>query len=375
MHRLQKKGQNWVSKPVFPKISLIVATYNEAVTIKEKFRNILEQDFPKEKLEIIFIDSGSTDDTPILIDKFARDNPSLNVVLIREPERLGKSHAVNIAYAKATGEIKIISDADAILEKSALSRIVSNFADPKVGAACGRQILLNPNQSSSTILEKQYRGVYEILRKGESILDSTPIFHGELSAYRSDLIEILPENRNADDSQLANVIRQKGYRAVYDSEAVFYEYAPPDSNSRMIQKVRRGQGLIRLFWSLRKSFFRRNFGAYGLLILPVEFMLHCIFPALFIASLPLFLLTLTFYNPYLSLFFISLFLLLLVLAKLPRTGLLTKAKSISFLMTSFLSSQIILFYALLLWKSGRSLHKWKKVEGVRDSKQWNKTNT
>ena len=205
----RKRGKNWSSKELKAKISLIVATYNEEATLPNKLKNVLEQDYPKELLELVIIDSGSTDRTPEIVEEFMRQNTGIKVLFIREKERLGKSHAVNVAYSKASGEIKIISDSDAMLDKSAITKIVSNFYDSSVGAACGRQVLLNPDQNPSTLLEKTYRDVYEILREGESILDSTPIFHGELSAYRADLIEPLPENKSADDSRLANIIRKK----------------------------------------------------------------------------------------------------------------------------------------------------------------------
>jgi biofilm PGA synthesis N-glycosyltransferase PgaC len=369
MNSLRKQGANWKSKKLNAKISLIIPTYNEEATLPAKLENVLEQDYPKEQLELIIIDSGSTDTTPKIVREFVKKNPNMKVVFFQERERLGKSHAVNIAYSKASGEIKIISDSDALLEKSAITKIVSNFSDPAIGAASGRQVLLNAEQSPFTELEKSYRGFYEILRQGESVLDSTPIFHGELAAYRGKLIEPLPEGKSADDSRLANIIRRKGYRAVYDSSAVFYEYAPPNASSRFVQKVRRGQGLIRVFWDFRGCMFRRKYGAYGLLILPAEFLLHCLFPMLWLIFFVTFFLAMAFYNPLLLFFPPALLVGLWLLSRTRRNHrILKEARKISSLSVSFLSSQLILFYALILWISGRSLHRWQKVEDIR--KEW-----
>jgi len=365
----RKRGKNWSSKELKAKVSLIVATYNEEATLPNKLKNVLEQDYPKELLELVIIDSGSTDRTPEIVEEFMRQNTGIKVLFIREKERLGKSHAVNVAYSKASGEIKIISDSDAMLDKSAITKIVSNFYDSSVGAACGRQVLLNPDQNPSTLLEKTYRDVYEVLREGESILDSTPIFHGELSAYRADLIETLPEKKSADDSRLANIIRRKGYRAVYDSSAVFFEYAPPNLRSRFIQKVRRGQGLIRVFWDFRGCMLRKKYGVYGMLILPMEFLMHCIFPALWLLSIVALLFALALYDPVLLLLALGLFVAVTALSRSQSESyVLKKLNKWAGLFISFLSSQIILFYALILWISGRSLHKWQKVEDVR--KEW-----
>jgi len=348
------------------KTSLIIAAYNEESTLPFKLKNVLELNYPKELLELVIVDSGSTDKTPEIIDEFIKRNPNITVVSIREKERLGKAHALNIAYPKASGIIKIISDSDALLEKNAITEIVSNFHDETVGAACGRQVLLNANENPSTRLEKSYRNIYQILREGESTIDSTPVFHGELSAYRAHLIECLPENKSADDSRQANFIRRKGFRSVYDSEAIFYEYAPSTSESRILQKVRRGQGLIRIFWDFKGCIFRRKYGGYGMLILPVEFFLHCIFPMLWVLSFGLFITGTLLFSWVL---FALVFVVLGCIYGLTRVNddnfLQKKLRGASSLFSSFFISQFLLCYGLLLWITGRSLHKWKKVEDVR----------
>jgi cellulose synthase/poly-beta-1,6-N-acetylglucosamine synthase-like glycosyltransferase len=367
MRRYCKRGVNWKSEKLDTAVSVIVATYNEETTLPAKLKNLLEQDYPREQLELVVIDSGSTDGTPRIVRDFVEQNPTIKVVFIQEKERLGKSHALNIAYPKASGNIKIISDADALLEHSAITKIVSNFSDPDVGAACGRQVLLNAGQNPSTDLEKSYLSVYEVLREGESILDSTPIFDGELSAYRASLIESLPENKSADDTRLANIIRRKGYRSVCDRNAVFYAYAPPNSRARIVQKVRRGQGLIRVFWDFKSCMFKKESGKYGNLILPVEFLMHSVFPTLWLILLVAIVVGLALFSPPL---FIICSVLLACFAILGRSNNRFPAKirtAWSFIL-NFFSSQFLLIYALILWVSGRSLHKWQKVEDTR--REW-----
>lgn len=169
-----------------PSFSLVVPTYNEESTIVQKLRNLMEQDYPK--MEIILVDSASEDRTVQLIERFVKDN-SMTVKLITEKERKGKASALNGVLKKhCSGTIIVITDADAIWEKDALRKLASNFSDPTIGAATGRQILLNANQNLTTKLEKVYRSIFEVLRIGESSLDSTPIFNGPLMAFRSDLL-------------------------------------------------------------------------------------------------------------------------------------------------------------------------------------------
>lgn len=370
MQKFSKRAITWQRGVLNLEVSLIIATYNEESTLPSKLKNVLELNYPKELLELVIIDSGSTDNTSDVVEEFIRRNPSVKVVFIRESERLGKSHALNIAYPRASGTIKVISDSDALLERDAINRLVSNFYDDHIGAACGRQVLLNAGENPTTRAEKSYRNLYEILRKGESILDSTPIFHGELSAYRSCMIESLPENKSADDSRLANVIRKKGFRSIYDSEAVFYEYAPPSSHSRTVQKVRRGQGLIRVFWDFKNCMFRARYGLYGKYILPFEFFSHCVFPAFWLFSISVLFIGLALFS-WLSLLIAAVLLgIFIALGKLPGdNSLARKTRACASLFSSFFSSQVFLFYALLLWISGRSLHRWQKVEEIRS--KWN----
>lgn len=364
-----KKGRNWIKDSNFQTVSIIIPTYNEEVVIEKKLKNVLAQDYPKEYLELIIIDSGSSDKTTEIIKSFIKQNPNTNITLILEKERLGKSHAVNVAYSKSSGAIKIISDADALLEKTAITKIVSNFNDQSVGAAFGRQVLINKNQSSSLDFEKRYQDFYQVLRQGESIMDSTPIFHGELAAYRTNLIEKLPENKSADDSRLANIIRCKGYRTVYDSSAVFYEYAPPNPKARFTQKVRRGQGLIRVFWDFKHVLFRRKYGKYGLLIMPMEFFMHCISPILILLFLATFLVGLALFNPFIQVILAFSFLILFGLSRIQSENIVLKIeRTLVNTVLNFLSLQLTLLYSIALLIRGKSLHKWQKVEDIR--REW-----
>lgn len=366
MIRYSGRNRTWEFGEFLPTVSVIIPTYNEEATIVKKLENTLKQDYPKELMELVIIDSGSTDETVNLVEKFSADNPITKLLFLREKERKGKSHALNIAYSKASGDIKIISDADALLDNKAIKQIVRSFKDPQIGAVTGRQILINPKESSATKAEQAYGNIYEILRVGESIMDSTPIFRGELSAYRADLIELLPENDVADDSKLANMVRKKGYRAVCDANAIFYEYAAPSFKGRFIQKVRRGQGLIRIFLDYRDMLFRPKYGKYGLIIMPIEFFMHIISPFLFVFFL-IGLFSTLFYT-YSSLVIYLVILLFLTASFLVYLGNKISKKNVNIIdfATSFLSSQFMLLMGLIYWLSGRSLHKWQKIEEIRE---------
>jgi cellulose synthase/poly-beta-1,6-N-acetylglucosamine synthase-like glycosyltransferase len=363
---MRHKAKGW--KPVYasenftPSVSIVVPTYNEEDTIVRKLENLMEQDYPANEVEVIVIDSASEDRTVELLVRFIKDR---KLKLIKEGERKGKASALNNVLKYCVGEVVIITDADATWERDTLQKIVLNFSNPNVGAVTGRQILLNPDQSLATKVEKTYRSVFEVLRLGESSLDSTPIFNGPLMAFRSDLLEPISEDCIADDSQLAVKIRKKGFKSVYDPCAVFYECTPRSFKSRFIQKVRRGQGLIQLFFRERKILFNSSYKKFGTVIFPAEFFMHVVSPVLVFAFLVSFLLSLLVLNPYV---FVSLaiasgvFFVVLTSVKMDVIGFFS----------SFLDSQFVLLVSLVFHAFGKSQHKWTKISEVREL--WKKGN-
>ena len=95
-----------------PKVTVIVPTYNEAKLIEKKLDNIAEQEYPRNKLEVIVVDSASTDKTPEKVREWVGKHPELNLKLIVEPVRKGKAHALNTALKHSQGEIVVIIDVD-----------------------------------------------------------------------------------------------------------------------------------------------------------------------------------------------------------------------------------------------------------------------
>jgi cellulose synthase/poly-beta-1,6-N-acetylglucosamine synthase-like glycosyltransferase len=342
-----------------PSISVVVPTYNEENAIVQKLTNLMEQDSPS--IELIVVDSASKDKTVELIQRFVKDN-NLTIKLVRQRERKGKASALNLVFEEyCSGEIVVITDADAIWEKDALRKLVSSFSDSSVGAVTGKQVLLNPNQSLMTGFEKSYRSVFDVLRIGETRIDSTPIFNGPLMAFRSSLLEPIPEDTIADDSHLAVAVRKKGFRSVYASNALFYEYAPPTPRSRFAQKLRRAQGLVQLFLRQRGMFFNRKYGKYGAVIFPAEFFMHVVSPVLLVAFLAC-----LFYSLLLVCFALatSSLIILAFIVAISIVALAIKGSSFTNFILTFLDSQLILLIALFYHLTGKSQHKWEKVPEI-----------
>lgn len=227
-----------------PKVTIIVPTYNEVKLIEKKLDNIYEQEYPRDKLEVIVVDSASTDGTPEKVRQWASKHLDLNLKLIIELERKGKAYALNTALKHATEEIIVTTDVDSWWPiTNTLAETMKWLADPKVGAV---SCLKKPATPHAT--EEAYRRYYNTLRIAESKAWSTPVFHGELAAFRRELLNKLggfSTDVGADDSHTATKIALMGYRAITPENILCTEMVPRKNYHAW--RIRRTQHLIQHF--------------------------------------------------------------------------------------------------------------------------------
>jgi len=268
-------------------VSVIVPAYNEEKNIVRKIENLLQQGYPF--MEVIVVNDGSTDKTANLVQSFIEKNSLQHKIkFLSLSKREGKPLAINYGFRYCKGEIIIISDADTILGENALQRIVQHFQDGKVGGVTGKLSMINYGESFSTDLEENYRNIFDILRLGESCMDSTPIFNGALIALRRQLFSPLRSDTIADDTEIALRVREKGYKAIFDYATTVYTFTPKHFISRIKQKVRRAEGIIQSFIRHKDILFRSVYGKYGLIIFPCEFFMFLVSPFLFLLIIFLF---------------------------------------------------------------------------------------
>ena len=289
-----------------PKVSIIVPTYNEAKLIWDKLEDLKRQDYPRDRFEIIVVDSASTDGTPDIVKDWACQNPDIDLKLIIEPIRRGKAHALNTALQYATGDIVIITDVDAKWNsKDTLRKAVSYFADPNIGAVSCIKI---PAGQEHTI-EQCYRQYYNIIRIGESKKYATPIFHGELAAFRKDLLLKVggfPLNVGADDSHTATKIALLGYRAIIPEDILVTELVPKEQYGKW--RIRRAQHLIQHFTKTLKHIHKAP--KQYKLILTTETYLHLLNPWILTTATALAITTAIAYKTILSITLLTTYLIL-----------------------------------------------------------------
>lgn len=238
-----RKDRNYV-----PTVSIIVPTYNEYEVIGYKIRNLANLKYPKNLTEIVFIDSHSTDFTVNVIREFAENHPDMNITILVENERKGKSPALNKALESCSGDVVIVSDADCFWPPLILSESLCYLADPTVGAITGPKRLLNPESSWVTRNENRYLNSMNLLKLGESKESSTILFEGGFSAYKKETLDSFdPYKTGSDDCGTVIRLLEKSFRAIMVPEAEFFTTFPETWKGRLEIKTRRANQMVRLF--------------------------------------------------------------------------------------------------------------------------------
>ena len=326
------------SEFTYPTISIVVPVYNEEKVIAKKIQNIDEIVYPNNKIEVIFVDGQSTDRTSeIIVDEAHRCQKSVR--LIKQEQRDGYTNAVIRGIFNSQGEIIVAMDAASYHYPDAMEHLVKHFADPEIGAVTGKEVVLGNDKQLGPQLEKSYRFFYDLMRKAETEMDSTPDSKGEILAVRRAIcIGIIPNLKlsvNASfDSCVPYQAKLMGYRTIYDEQAKYYEYTAASFTDRMKVQIRRATVLIGAMFMFKRMLFNKKFGKFGLLILPAHFTLYCLLPSIFILGFVSLAIS-TLVNP---MFVIPLWGILAV-------GILASGKSRA-IMLSFIQSQFALFVAL-----------------------------
>jgi cellulose synthase/poly-beta-1,6-N-acetylglucosamine synthase-like glycosyltransferase len=216
-----------------PLVSVIITAYNEERDLAAKLENTLALDYPAAKLEIIVASDCSSDRT----DEIVRQYASRGVRLCRQPERLGKTSAQNMAVEQALGEVILFSDATTLYERDVLRVMLPNFADETVGCVAGRLVYVDPTDSSVGQGARSYWGYETFLKHHESRVCSLIGASGCLYAVRrSAYVPMYPEA--CSDFLIATKMVEQGLRAVYEPAAVCTEETNKRTDKELRMRVR-----------------------------------------------------------------------------------------------------------------------------------------
>lgn len=258
----------------YPSVSIVIPTHNEESFISKKIENLLNTTYPKDKLEIIFVDD-SKDSTPSILQKYVKKFSFIDFIHFKK--RKGYTQSMIIGSKAAKGEIILLSDAHSFFDKNTISNIIKHFKNPIIGAVTGKNIIINKNEEIGKS-ENLYSKLINLLRNAETNIYSTFWFKGEASAVRKKILTDLKVSNVIFDVAIALHVIKKGYKTIYDSKCRFYEYAPKTHSERIKQKTIRAANLINTLLNYKNMFFNSKYSKFGLVIFPINFLMLTITP-------------------------------------------------------------------------------------------------
>jgi len=233
LKRISKPANKIVAQTFEPEITLVIPCFNEADIVADKIANSKLLEYPSDKLHIVFITDGSTDNSANVLKAW----PEIEV--LHENRRGGKTAAENRAMRFVKTPFVIFSDANTMLNTAAVRNIVQHFANEKVGCVSGEKRIINEASDSASAAGEGIYWKYEsLLKKLDSELYSAVGAAGELVAFRTSLYQDLPEDTLLDDFMQSMQMAADGYKIVYEPEAYAVETASENVAEELKRKVR-----------------------------------------------------------------------------------------------------------------------------------------
>lgn len=218
-------------------ITLLIAAFNEEDVIEEKIKNTLATEYPTEKLQILIVTDGSSDETPQIVKLYS----NAGVELLHQPERRGKMAAINRAMPYVRGDIIIFSDANNFYEPDTIPKLAEPFNDPQIGAVSGAKVITKGDGELGNS-EGLYWKYESYIKKQESRAGSCTSVAGEILAIRKSAYITPPDHIINDDFYMAMKIIRQGYRLVYIADAKSNERVSPSSKDERIRRTRINAG-------------------------------------------------------------------------------------------------------------------------------------
>ena len=229
-----------------PHVTFLICAYNEQDVVDMKMENTLQLDYPKNKLHIMWVTDGSTDETNERLKRYPE------VEIVYSPERRGKTAALNHGIEQISSEITVMTDANTLVSREALRNIVVHFQDPDVGCVAGeKRVMARTDGETAAQGEGLYWRYESTLKRLDSELYSAMGAAGELNAIRTTLYKPMPENALLDDFVMSMRIVDRGYRIAYAPDAYAMEYGSANLHEESKRKRRIAAGGLQSTWWLR----------------------------------------------------------------------------------------------------------------------------
>ena len=220
-----------------PVLTVIIPAYNEGAMVRKSIDSVARAKYPHDKLEILAVDDGSTDDTWQYIQQAAAEHGAL-VTAVRFAKNQGKRAALAEGFRRARGEFVVTIDSDSVIEEDTLLAVIGPFSDPRVGAVAGKVAVYNRQKGLiPRMLHVRFILSFDFLRATQSAYGTVYCCPGALSAYRMSVVREVMDKwlkqtflgtkcTYGEDRALTNLILARQLNAVYQRTAVVHTIVP-----------------------------------------------------------------------------------------------------------------------------------------------------
>lgn len=252
-----------------PDVTIVVPVYNRAKYIKKTMDSILNLNYPRDKLQLIIVDDGSTDDSYNIAKGYRKQG----VEVYKLEKNSGKGEALNYALARAKSEFFTCLDADSTVDPDALLKMLGYFRNKKVMAVTPSLKVEKPKSILQRMQMIEYLlGVY--LRKTFAFMGSIHVTPGPFTIYRKEFFDRFghyAENNLTEDIECALRIQSNNFIIENVIDAYIYTMGVKKFRPLLKQRLRWYRGFIDNVLAYR-HLCSRKYGTLGLVIIPVSFM-------------------------------------------------------------------------------------------------------
>ena len=270
----------------YPFVSIVVPAYNEGKNIIATLESLTKLNYQKNKLEIIVVNDGSTDNTNDIVADFIDKNRYSNIKLINKKNG-GKGSALNDGLAIAKGEFFVCLDADSIVTKDALVKILPHFTEESIAVVLPLLKVAKPKNLWQKMQWLEYI-INLFYKRLISRLNCVHVAPGPFSVYRRDVLKRIggfDENNITEDLEITLRLQSKNYKIVQLLDAEVFTLAPKTFKELYKQRKRWYKGSILNAFKYKYMIFNKKYGDFGIMQMPTIIISGLIAIILVISSL------------------------------------------------------------------------------------------
>lgn len=238
------KKENQKDSSYEPSVTIMVVAHNEEKVIREKLQNLIDTDYPKDKLKFLVASDFSTDKTDEIVEEFMAAHPDRDIRIHKSEKHYGKTNAQDETQRLCDTEILVMTDANAMFEKNAVRELVSFFTDPDIAYVSGQLRYMNTEGNKTASSEGFYWKLDLKCRSIESKFQTITAGNGAIYAVRNKDYKSIPPIE-CHDSSFPILYALEKKRAIYNPDAIAYEKAGEVNGDEFKRKVRMNRMILR----------------------------------------------------------------------------------------------------------------------------------